>query len=131
MFAAVRDRDLEAYLDTCDEGIVIEEAESLPYGGRYRGHEGAIEHAAGYLGTWERLQRGGDADLGEAIFEAGDQVVALWRQRASAADGERLDLPAVTVAEVRGGRVIGLRMHHFDTLAIVRFLEAHGDEPRR
>ena len=52
-----------------------------------------------------------------------DEVVVLYRQRAVAPDGERLDAPVLGLYEVRDGRFARAEMFHFDTAAIVGFLE--------
>jgi uncharacterized protein len=53
---AVEERDLEGVLAAYDSEVEIHEADSLPYGGVYRGHEGAVQHAAGYLQAWDAHQ---------------------------------------------------------------------------
>ena len=66
LFNAVEDRDLEALLDCYDAAIEIHEADSLPYGGVYRGHEGARAHAAAWLeGRRIRHPRGQDRALAD------------------------------------------------------------------
>ena len=47
LFQAVEDRDIAGVLAAYDPEIVISDAESLPYGGRYYGLEGAKQHVEG------------------------------------------------------------------------------------
>jgi ketosteroid isomerase-like protein len=49
LFKAVEERDLAGVLAAYDEDVVIREAESLPYGGEFHGHEGGQRHALGAL----------------------------------------------------------------------------------
>jgi ketosteroid isomerase-like protein len=122
LFKAVVERDVEPMFEIYDPKVVIREAPSLPYGGEYRGHEGVVNHGLGYLGTWEALQTSNEHQLEPKFFISGDHVFVRWRQRARAPNGERLDLPALSVYRLRDGRVVESQMHHFDTAAILRFL---------
>lgn len=120
LFAAVEMRDRAGVLAAYDPEVVIREAESLPYGGVYRGHEGAVKHGEGYVGTWDRWQTTDEMKLSPVFLDAGDVVVVLWRQRA--ADGERIfDAAAASVYKLRGGKIIESQMFQ-DTAAVLRFL---------
>jgi ketosteroid isomerase-like protein len=128
LFKAVEDRDLESLLDCYDAAIEIHEAESLPYGGVYRGHEGARAHAAAWLQAWGPLQTPAERRL-DATFLAGDgdAVCALFRLRAVDPEGDRrLDAPEVGVYEIRDDRVVRSQMFHADSRAMARFLEEAG-----
>jgi ketosteroid isomerase-like protein len=122
MLAAVRDRDAQALLDTYAEDIVIREAETLPYGGVYHGHEGGMAHGLGYLEAWDAWQSDDDRDVEPTVLEAGDRVVAVWRQKASAPGGARFDAPAISLMRMRDGKAAELQMFHFDTARIADFL---------
>src|SRR5215831_1554086 len=128
MFEAAERRDAQALLSTYAEDIVITEAASLPYGGIYHGHHGAVRHARAYTATWDHLQSVGDRRMEPLIMQAGDRVVVLWRQKATAADGRHLDLPVVDVIEVRNGKVGSLHMFPADTAKLLEFLRA--DRPQ-
>src|SRR5262249_28660515 len=56
LFEAVDHRDGEGVRAGYDENITIHEAASLPYGGDYRGLEGALRHGQGFRATWDRFQ---------------------------------------------------------------------------
>src|SRR5215470_5884055 len=128
MFEAAERRDAQALLSTYAEDIVITEAASLPYGGIYHGHHGAVRHASAYTATWDHLQSVGDRRMEPLIMQAGDRVVVLWRQKATAADGRHLDLPVVDVIEVRNGKVGSLHMFPADTAKLLEFLRAGGPQ---
>jgi len=124
LFRAVEGRDLAGVLAAYDPEVVIREAESLPYGGVYRGLEGAERHARGYAQAWGGLQTPAEYKLGAVFLDAGDHVVALWRQRGVAAGGSRkFDMPAVSVYRLRGGKVVESQMFHADAVAVRQFLE--------
>lgn len=110
MFEAAERRDAHALLGTCADDIVITEAASLPYSGVYHGHHGAVRHARAYTATWDHLQSAGDRRPEPLIWPAGERVVVLWRQKATAADGRHLDLPAVDVIDLRNGKAGSLHM---------------------
>jgi uncharacterized protein len=129
MFEAAERRDAHALLSTYADDIVITESASLPYGGIYHGHPGAVRHARAYTATWNHLQSAGDRRMEPLIWPAGDRVVVLWRQKATAADGRRLDLPVVDVIELRNGKVGSLHMFPADTAKLLEFLRA--DTARR
>jgi len=57
-------------------------------------------------------------------------VVVLWRQKVTAADGRRLDLPVVDVIELRNGKVGSLHMFPADTAKLLEFLRARGPQAR-
>lgn len=129
LFEAVERRDAEALLRSYTEDVVITEPESLPYGGVYRCHDGALQHGAAYLQTWGHLQTDEDRRLEPTIRDAGHRVFVQWRQKATAPDGRHLDLPAVDVIELRDGQVASLKMFHHDTAALLNFLAAANAPP--
>jgi ketosteroid isomerase-like protein len=49
LFAAVEDRDLEQILACYSDEVEIHEADVLAYGGIWRGREGAVAHAVGFM----------------------------------------------------------------------------------
>lgn len=124
LFKAVESRDPRGLLDCYREDVIIREAESLPYGGTYQGHEGALRHAAGYLRCWGSLQDDEHRRLEPELLDAGEYVVVLWRQRAiHRGSGERLDSPAVSLYRMREGRIAESVMYHFDTAWLLTFLQ--------
>lgn len=125
LFKAVEERDLQALLDCYDEDVEIHEAESLPYGGVYRGHDGVVEHAAAWTKAWGPLQTPEEHRLDATFLDGeGDTVGATFRHRAVDRNrGEHLDGPEVGIYEVRGGKVVRSQMFHADSAAVARFLE--------
>ena len=124
LFKAVEERDLAGVLVVYHPDIVIREASSLPYGGVYHGLEGALRHASGYSQAWAALQQPADMATDPVFLDAGEYAVVLWRQRGSASNGRKLDLPAVSIYKMRDGTIIESQMFHADTKAILQFFDA-------
>lgn len=128
LFEAVACRDAAGYFSAYHPEIVISEAPSLPYGGDYRGQEGAMRHAQRIGSTWDRHQPEASRDLEPEVLAVGDRVVVLWRFRAQGQGGQSIDLPAVSVYRLREGKIIESRMFHFDTTALLQFLNIAGTD---
>jgi ketosteroid isomerase-like protein len=125
VFDAVERRDVEALMSCYAEDVEIHEAPSLPYGGVYRGHRGALMHAAAWLEAWGRYQ-GPDEQRLDATFMDGPDgnVSVLFHHRAvDAGTGERIDDLEVSVYRVRDDKVVRSQMFHADSAALARFLE--------
>jgi uncharacterized protein len=126
LFEAVAQRDPAGVFGAYHPDIVISEAPSLPYGGKYR--EGAIRHAEGFRSTWDRYQSEGSRNLEPEFLALDDRVIVLWRFRAQTPTGKSIDLPVVSIYRLREGRIIESRMLHFDTAALLQFLESAGTD---
>lgn len=124
LFKALEERDLVGVLEAYDPDIAIREAASLVYGGVYHGLEGALRHASAYAQAWAALQTPADMATDPVFLDAGEYAVVLWRQRGSASDGRKLDLPAVNIYKMRDGKIIESQVFHADTKAIQQFLES-------
>jgi uncharacterized protein len=132
LFDAVERRDRAAVTAAYDKNIVIHEAASLPYGGDYRGHEGALRHGHGFRMAWDRFQPGDRRGLEPLIIADGDHVVVLWRHKLEGVEtGHKIDLPAVSVYQMRDGKIVDSRMFHFDTAALLQFLRDNGPHRTR
>lgn len=112
-----------AYVAVYDPNVVIHEGPSLPYGGDYSGDDAVARHAQRFGEAWEGLQSTDDRRLEPHFLTDGDHVIVLWRQRGTSADGEIFDMPAVSVYQMKDGRVLDSRMFHFDSSAVAGFLE--------
>lgn len=123
LFEAVEHRSREGVVAIYDQNIVINEAPSLPYGGEFLGHEGALRHGQGFRAAWDRYQPSKTRGLEPRFIAQGDHVAVLWRHRAENHEtGERLDLPAAGFYRFLDGKVVDSRMFHFDIAALLRFL---------
>jgi len=109
--------------DIYDPAVEVHEAPSLPYGGRFLGHDGVVEHGLRYAAAWDRLQTVDDRRLEAEFHPFGERVLVRWRQKAHLGQ-EALDHPMLSVYLVQGGRVVESRMHAFDSAALASFLAA-------
>ncbi len=133
LFDAVERRDLPGLLACYDEEVEIHEAPSLPYGGVYRGIDGAVRHVAAFQETWASYQTpaeyGMHADVMD-VMDGGDggdggdgAVVAVFRHRAvDPGTGQRLDEAETALYRVRDGKIVRSQMLHYDTAALLGFL---------
>jgi ketosteroid isomerase-like protein len=121
LFRAVEERDVEPMYEIYDREVEIDEAPSLPYGGRYHGHDGMVEHGLRYMAAWDHLQTDEDRDMEPEFVGAGDRVLVRWRQKAHAAQGS-LNHSVVSEYLLRDGKVVETRMHTFDSAAVARVL---------
>ena len=127
---AVEERDPEALFDLYHDDVELHDALSLPYAYTARGKEQMrkqLETApeTTWLGTWGPLQpteaqRRMDPRV---VATDGDEVVVQYTTRALAPDGERFESPVLGRYEVRDGKLARAQMFHYDTAAIVAFLE--------
>lgn len=129
-FRAVQERDRDALFELYHEDVEFHDAPSLPYGRTVRGKaamrvqlEAAPE--ATWIGTWGPLQpteaeRRMDPRV---VASEGEQVTVLYMQRALSPDGERFEAPVLGLYEVRDGKLARAQMFHYDTAAILAFLE--------
>ena len=119
---------LRQYSEIYDLEVVIREAASLPYGGVYRGAQGVKQHALGFRQTWDPFQSGAERNLQPQVLDVGEYIVVLWRHKAAKPDGEKIELPAVSVYKMRAGRIVESQMFHSDTAALLRFLSSHASK---
>ncbi len=125
-FRAVEQRDRDALLALYDPNVELHEAPSLPYGGTFRGKDqlGRRPGEATWFGTWDPVQpTAAERRMDPRVVAAdGEDVVVLWRQRGVSPTGERFDAPVLGHYRVRDGKLVRLQMFHFDTAAVVDFL---------
>jgi ketosteroid isomerase-like protein len=135
---AVEERDAETLFGLYHDEVEFHEAPSLPYGGSSSGKDFLRrqleeEPQRTWLGTWGPLQlteRERRMDP-QVIATDGETVVVIYRQRAVAASGERLDAPVLGLYHVRDGKLARAQMFHFDTAAIMRFLAEARESERQ
>jgi ketosteroid isomerase-like protein len=127
---AVEERDRDTLERLYHEELEFHEAPSLPYGGSLRGKDvfqQQLESDPGktWIGTWGPLQ----PTEAERRFDPrvvavnGDEVVVRYTTRGRTPDGELFKSEVLALYEVRDGKFARAQMFHFDTAAIVDFLE--------
>jgi ketosteroid isomerase-like protein len=133
LFEAVDRHDQAAILEAYHAEVVIHEAPSLPYGGDYHGHEGALAHVNGFYRTWEALKPGLSGKLPEVVEQESSTVflettqgyvVVFGINRAVVPQsGRTLAVPEAFVFKMRDGKVAESWMLNQDTVAILEFLK--------
>ncbi len=110
--------DFEGVLALASDGCVLTQCESLPWGGRYVGHDGAASFVTALYGTIQ-------SDLSiEALFEDEGQIIQIGRIRGTVlANGATFDLPEIHVWTVEDGKIAS---GHFayDTAVMCRAIAA-------
>ena len=127
---AVEERDADALFELYHDDVELHDAPSLPYHYTARGKsemreqlEAAPEET--WLGTWGPLQpteaeRRMDPRV---VASKGGEVVVQYTTRAVAPDGERFESEVLALYEVRDGKFARAQMYHYDTAAILAFVE--------
>ena len=112
MYDAFARRDAAAVLERLDPDVEIHQTELVPWGGHYRGHEGAREFFRRVLGAIDSKV------TIERFIDAGDHVVAVGRTRGRTRTGNAaFDLAVVHVWTVRDTRIARLEVY-IDTPAM-------------
>lgn len=103
--------DMETVKSFVAPDILIHEAESLPYGGTYRGPGGVDRLAALVYATWDDM----DSRLVE-VTAGGEYAVALMHFSAKGRKtGKSFSFPITEVWRFRDGKAIEWRPIYFDT----------------
>jgi len=119
-YEALATRDFDAILELTSPDIVVTQDPSLPWGGRYEGHDGL---GAISLALFSAID---SAVTIEAIFEAGDRVVQYGRTAGTVrANGVAFDIPECHVWRVDAGRAVEAQ-YFIDTPAMLRALAGEG-----
>ena len=131
VFRAIEQRDAETLFELYHDDVELREAPALPYGYEgIRGREAVREQLERepertWLGTWGPLQPTEDERRMDprVVAASGEEVVIEYTTRALSPDGERFESPVIGLYEVRDGKFARARMFHYDTAAILAFLE--------
>ncbi|MCX4825785.1 nuclear transport factor 2 family protein [Streptomyces sp. NBC_01142] len=94
--------------------VVLHQADALPYGGTWRGHEGMEKFFLAMSQVWKSF------DMVEQEFLAtGETAVVLTQVRGRArATGRELTFPILQTIRVKEGRISEVRPFYWDTAAI-------------
>ncbi len=95
-------------------GVELHQADALPYGGTWRGHDGMTRFFLAMGRVWETF------DMVEQEFLAtGETAVVLTQVRARArATGRELGFPILQMVTVDDGRITEVRPFYYDTQAV-------------
>ncbi|MFJ1460196.1 nuclear transport factor 2 family protein [Nocardia sp. N2S4-5] len=94
--------------------VVLYQAEGLPYGGIWRGHDGMEQFFRAMSGVWERFE------MVEQTYLSGVSplVVRTWVSARARATGRDLKFPILQTITVADGRIAEVRPFYWDTAAI-------------
>ncbi|MEU7473078.1 nuclear transport factor 2 family protein [Streptomyces sp. NPDC044984] len=94
--------------------VELHQADALPYGGTWRGHDGLARFFLRMGQVWESF------DMVEREFLAtGETAVVLTQVRARArATGRELNFPILQAITVKDGRITEVRPFYWDTRAV-------------
>ncbi len=94
--------------------FVLHQAEGLPYGGVWRGHDGLQRFFAAMSRTWDAFDF-----VDQAFLATTSPLVVLTNVRARArATGRELEFPILQAITVAGGRITEVRPFYWDSAAI-------------
>ncbi|MBC8161499.1 MAG: nuclear transport factor 2 family protein [Roseiflexaceae bacterium] len=110
--------ELSAAFTHLDPEFELHQAESLPYGGVYRGYESVTKFFEVFGRTWANFQ---STDV--EYLEAGDYVIVRSRIRGQAKQsGNELEMPMIQVFQMRDGKAITAHPFYWDTARLLQVL---------
>jgi ketosteroid isomerase-like protein len=106
--------DFTALAPFFSEDVVLHQAEALPYGGTWRGHDGIERFFVAMNQTWEVFE------IGEQRFLAtvGPLVVLTQVHARARATGHDLDFPILQTITVNDEKITEVHPFYWDTAAI-------------
>ncbi|GII29071.1 nuclear transport factor 2 family protein [Planotetraspora mira] len=106
LYDAFETHDFNVIAELFDPDVEIYQSELLPWGGDYKGHDGAVTFFTGLL------QHIDSKVTVEQIVEAGDRVVEVGRTVGTTTNGSvPFDVPEVHVWQVRDGRIVRMESY--------------------
>ena len=94
--------------------VVLHQADALPYGGTWRGHDGMERFMIAMRDTWSAF-----AMVEQEFLATGASAVVLTHVRARAREsGQELAFPILQTLRIAGGRIAEVRPFYWDTAAI-------------
>jgi ketosteroid isomerase-like protein len=94
--------------------VVLHQADALPYGGIWRGHDGMEQFFLAMSRTWEAFEM-----VEQEFLSMSETAVVLTHVHArSRATGQELDFPILQTIRVVDGRIAEVRPFYWDTAAI-------------
>ncbi|MFI9412721.1 nuclear transport factor 2 family protein [Nocardia gamkensis] len=102
--------------------VVLHQAENLPYGGIWRGHDGMERFFRAMSATWEAFDL-----LEQRFLTAAETVVVHTEVRARArATGRELTFPILQTITFADGRIAEVRPFYWDTAAVAGICASTG-----
>lgn len=94
----------------------ILEADSLPYGGEYKGKKALQDLYTKVFAFWDDPS----LEFGDIAVAEQTVIVMVTIHATSRHNGERLAMPLCEVFHLRGDRICGITPYYFDTASIAR-----------
>lgn len=111
--------DFAGFFENFADDAVIIEAESLPYGGEYRGRERGTEVLLQIFGSWDDLA----IDM-EEVLASPTMVAAVGRLKGkSKTTGTPIDFSIVELWRFREGKVVAVEPVYADTFAAIAAMQ--------
>lgn len=96
--------------------VVLHQADALPYGGTWRGHQGMERFMVAMSKAWESFEM-----VEQTFVSAKNPIVVLTQVRARArASGQQLEFPILQTITVEAGQITDVRPFYWDTAAIAQ-----------
>ena len=123
VYAAFAAGDMDALLGLCAPDIVVTQDPALPWGGSYRGPDGAAEFALKLVAATDAVV------THERLFAAGDDVVQIGRTAGTVrSNGAAFDVSECHIWTVRDGLVTHARFY-VDSLSMLEALASCAFRP--
>jgi uncharacterized protein len=104
IYEALKQRDIPAALALFAPDMLMEQSEEVPWGGTYRGHDGAMQFFA------TLVQSITSAVTIEHVIDAGEHVVVTgWTRGTVNATGAAFEVPVAHVWTVQDGKAVHVR----------------------
>lgn len=105
--------NMQGALDLLDDDYQLIQAESLPYGGIYKGKEGVGAFFKLFFAFWKSFQ---SAEV--CFFASGDTVIATSLASGTTHEGTVIEMPMVQVYTLRNRKLLTTQPFYFDTAVI-------------
>lgn len=97
-----------------DADVVLHQADALPYGGTWRGHQGMERFMIAMSEAWESFEM-----VEQTFLALENPLVVLTQVHARArVTGQQLDFPILQTVTVKAGRITDIRPFYWDTASI-------------
>lgn len=114
IYAAFGSGDLDKWLTFFDDESVLIEADSLPYGGRFKGREEIMSAINTIMATWDNFSY----DVHEKYANETTAMVFGTISGTAKATGRKIKMPLVERWTIRDGKVDEVLPIYFDTKAV-------------
>ena len=120
LLAALRSGDAAQIEALCHPDMIVEDPESLPYGGVYRGFTGLCDISAKLFAAVADWKVDTERVIGDP---GGDDFVLVQRMTGRAAGtGRRIDMSILEHYAFRDGLLFSIRPYYWDTKAMLDLL---------